>query len=248
MEKTVIRICADEVYGLTLKPGLLLIDVRDRLSYEKAHIESAMHADVRMLENLVMQIPKSTPILLYCYHGNASLVHGQMFADFGFEEVYSLNGGFDGWVHLQGKGRLQAWLEDRGFPDVNSALQDGTTPLMLACRLGEAAIVAELLISGARTDPRNSDGNQALWFACYSGNLDIIDLLIAAGINIDNGNDNGSTCLMYAASSGKDAVVEKLLEAGADASLMNLDDYTALDMAASIGCLNLLRQVGAMAS
>lgn len=244
MDRMVTRICADEVYGVARKPGLVLIDVRDRASYEKEHIESAIHADARGLEKLLMQIPKSTPILLYCYHGSASLVHGQMFADFGFTEVYSLNGGYEGWKRLHGKGRLQAWLEENDFPDVNSAFPDGTTPLMMAARLGEAAIAAELLVSGANVHARNSDGNQALWFACYSGNLDIIELLIAHGININNGNDNGSTCLMYAASSGKDAVVERLLEAGADISLMNLDDYTALDMASSIGCLNLLRNAG----
>lgn len=247
MERTVTRICVDEVYGLMKNPELLVIDVRDRSSYDKSHIESAVHADTRGVEKLVMQIPKTTPVLVYCYHGNASLVHGQMFVDFGFTEVYSLNGGYDGWMLLQGKGRLQTWLEDRGFPDVNSALADGTTPLMLAARLEETAIVAELLVSGANLNARNSDGNQALWFACYCGNLDIIDLLIAAGININNGNDNGSTCLMYASSAGKDAVVEKLLEAGADIGLMNFDDYTALDMAATMGCLTLLRNAGAPA-
>ena len=244
---TVMRICTDEVYGLLRKPELLLIDVRDKSSYEKGRIGSALHADTRALEKLVMTVPKSTPILLYCYHGKSSLVHGQMFVDFGFTEVYSLNGGYEGWMYLQKKGRLQAWLEEHDFPEVNSAFHDGTTPLMLASRLGETAIVAELLVSGANLNARNNDGNQALWFACFSGNLDIMDLLIAAGINIDNGNDNGSTCLMYASSSGKDAVVEKLLEAGADIGLMNLDDYTALDMAATIGCLNLLRNAGAPA-
>ena len=241
MERTVTRICADEAQSLLKRPEVLVIDVRDKPSYEKGHIGSAIHADARAIDKLVMQIPKETPILLYCYHGSASLVHGRMFADFGFGEVYSLNGGHEGWVHFNGKGRLQTWLEEHDFPDVNSAYHDGTTPLMLASRLGNTAIVAELLVAGANPHARNSDGNQSLWFACYSGNLDIIDLLIAHGINIDNGNDNGSTCLMYAASAGKDTVVEKLLDAGADISLMNLDDYTALDMASSIGCLNLLR-------
>lgn len=239
------RICADEVHELMQKEGLLLLDVRDRTSFEQGHIASALHTSVRDLEILLMQIPKSTPVLIYCYHGNASLIHGQMFTDFGFKEVYSLNGGYDGWMIVQkelGKSRLQSWLDEHGFADFDSSIEGGITALMHASRFGNAMITAELLMAGANSAPRNSDGNQALWFACYSDNLDIMDLLIASGIDINNVNDNGSTCLMYAASSGKHKVVEKLLEAGADISLANLDDFTALDMAASLECLNLLRQ------
>lgn len=245
MERTVERICADELVDLIKRPGVLLIDTRDRDSFEKGHISSAMHATTGELERLLFQIPKSAPVVIYCYHGNASLVHGQMFVDFGFEEVYSLNGGYEGWIHLNGgarNGRLFAWLADHGFSGVNSTLDGDNTPLMLSSRTGNSSIVAELLVAGARIDARNSDGNQALWFACFSGSLEIMDLLIASGVDIDNMNDNGATCLMYAASSGKDAVVAKLLEAGADISLKNFDDFTALDMASSLGCLQLLRQ------
>ena len=243
MEGTVQRICADEVADIMKKPGLLLLDTRDRASFEKGHIASAMHATAREIEKLLFQLSKSAPVLIYCYHGNASLVHGQMFADFGFPEVYSLNGGYEGWMHVKGSknGRLPNWLNEHGFSDINSTLKGNNTPLMLACRLGDAAIVAELLVAGAALEPRNSDGNQALWFACFSGSLGIMDLLFSAGIDIDNMNDNGATCLMYASSSGKDEVVAKLLEAGADVSLKSLDDFTALDMASSLGCLHLLK-------
>ncbi|MBY0577941.1 MAG: ankyrin repeat domain-containing protein [Burkholderiales bacterium] len=241
---TVQRLCADEVQGLMQKENLLLLDTRDRASFDKGHIPSAMHASTAEIENLLMRIPKGTPILIYCYHGNASLVHGQMFVDFGFMEVYSLNGGYEGWMLARkeaGKSRLQSWLDEQGFSGIDSLIDGGITPLMHAARHGDASITAELLMSGANAAPRNSDGNQALWFACYSGNLAIMDLLLSAGCAVDNMNDNGSTCLMYAASSGKDSVVEKLLEAGADIGLANLDDYTALDMASSLGALELLR-------
>ena len=242
MERTVTRICADEMEALLQKPDLLLIDVRDEASFLKGHIESATHADGARLEKFIMQLPKSTPILLYCYHGKASLIHGQTFSDFGFKEVYSLNGGYEGWKHLKG-GRtgLEKWLADHGFSSIDSTLPGHITPLMHASRLGDAPIAAELLLSGAAVDMRNSDGNHALWFACYSESLEILDLLIAAGTNLDNMNDNGSTCLMYASSSGKDMVVKKLLDGGADKDIANLDDFTALDMASSLGCLELLR-------
>lgn len=241
MERTVLRICVDQIQDFTTLPGGILIDLRSQADYAKGHIDGALHADGRILEKLIMQLPKDTPILFYCYHGKASLIQGKMFMDFGFIEIYSLNGGYHGWSSVYCKSRLQTWLEEQGYDHANSVFPNGMTPLMQAARLGNTRMVAELLLSGAQLDAKNSDGNLALWFACFSENLDIMDLLIEAGIEINHRNDNGSTCLMYAASSGKDSVVKKLLDAGASTDLMNLDDFTALDMASSLECLNLLR-------
>ena len=249
------RICADEVAELMQNPELQILDVRDRASFDKGHIVSARHVTGTELDRAILQTPKNTPVLIYCYRGIASLTHAQMFADFGFREVYSLNGGYAGWMLAQSaeqqtdlstprpSERLRAWLAEQGFPseDIHSTITGETTPLMRACRLADAAIVAELLVAGAQLDARNSDGNHALWFACFSGSLEIMDLLIATGIDINNQNDNGATCLMYAASSGKDEIVAKLLQAGVDSGLKTLDDFTALDMAASLASLRLLR-------
>ena len=251
------RICADEVAELMQNPELQVLDVRDRASFDKGHIGSARQVMGAELDRAILQISKNTPVLIYCNRGIASLTHAQMFADFGFQEVYSLNGGYEGWMLMQSAGqesdsstarpseRLRAWLAAQGFPseNIHSTIAGETTPLMRACRLADAAIVAELLVLGAQIDARNSDGNQALWFACFSGSLEIMDLLIAIGIDINNQNDNGATCLMYAASSGKDVIVAKLLQAGVDTGVKTLDDYTALDMAASLTSLRLLRNV-----
>ncbi len=251
------RICADEVADLMQNPELQILDMRDRASFDKGHIGSARQVMGAELDRAILQMPKTKPVLIYCNRGIASLTHAQMFADFGFREVYSLNGGYEGWMLMQSAGqhtglatarpseRLRAWLAEQGFPseNIHSTIAGETTPLMRACRLADAAIVAELLVSGAQLDARNSDGNQALWFACFSGSLEIMDLLIATGIDINNQNDNGATCLMYAASSGKDEIVAKLLQAGVDTGVKTLDDYTALDMAASLTSLKLLRNV-----
>jgi thiosulfate/3-mercaptopyruvate sulfurtransferase len=249
------RICADEVEELMRNPELQILDTRDRTSFDRGHIGSAQHVTGAELDRAILQTPMNKPVLLYCHRGSASLIHAQMFADFGFREVYNLNGGYAGWMLMQSPGqpiglaatgpseRLRAWLADQGFPDdIDSTLAGETTALMRACRLADAAIVAELLVLGARIDARNSDGNQALWFACFSDSPEIMDMLIAAGIDINNQNDNGATCLMYAASSGKDACVARLLQAGADTEMKTPDDFTALDMAASLVSLRLLRK------
>jgi hemoglobin len=82
---------------LLARGDVLLLDVRDARSYEAAHIESARHVSRETLDPLLLRAPKDKPVLIYCYHGNASQTYAQMFADFGFREAYSLDGGYEGW-------------------------------------------------------------------------------------------------------------------------------------------------------
>jgi len=243
------RIDATAARKLLIRSDIAVLDTRDATSFQNAHIGRARRFTDRDLFAILTKTPKNTAILIYCYHGRTSQTYAQTFADFGFREVYSLDGGYEGWrqaeTALSALGEaLRPWLTEQGFPPdgINSAADNGMTALMKACRLGQAAIAAALLEAGARLDARNADGNNALWFACVSGDLDAVALLIDAGIDIDNRNDNGATCLMYAASTGKAAIVEKLLAAGADRRPETLDGFTALDMAATIDCLHLLRR------
>lgn len=138
---------------------------------------------------------------------------------------------------------LTAWLVAQGFPpgDIEAVIDNRTTPLMQACRLGDGDMVDALLAAGARLDAINGDGNNALWLACFNGDLNIIDKLVSSGIALDHQNEGGATCLMYAASASKTEVVARLLEAGANFHLQNYDDFTALDMAANLECLQMLR-------
>ena len=231
---------------------VLVLDSRDPASFELAHIPNARRLSSENLDATLIGTPKATPVLLYCYHGNASQTYGQMFADFGFAEVYSLDGGFAAWQRAQKKiappvisPQLAQWLQAHGYPvdDVDAVLDNGITPLMRAGKLGETGAVFELLQAGADLDATNIDGNNSLWMACVGESIATMDLLIRAGIDLNHQNDNGATCLMYAASTSRHAVLQKLLDAGADPSLKTLDDFSALDMAASIECLRLLRRV-----
>ena len=40
------------------------------------------------------RLNKDAPVLVYCYHGNSSQEYAQMLADFRFNQVYSVDGGF----------------------------------------------------------------------------------------------------------------------------------------------------------
>ncbi len=246
------RIDAESASQLLAREKILVLDSRDQASFDLAHIASARRLSSANLDATLVGTPKATPVLLYCYHGNASQTYGQMFADFGFAEVYSLDGGFAAWQRAQRKTappvispQLAQWLQAHGYPadDLDAAAENGITPLMRASKAGDSGIVFELLQAGAELTAINIDGNNALWMACVGERLETMDLLIRAGIGLDHQNDTGATCLMYAASTGKHAVVEALLAAGANPHLKTLDGFSALDMAATVECLNLLRRV-----
>ena len=251
-KRTFRRIDVATAAQLFERDDILVLDSRDPANFELAHIPNARRLSGENLDITIVNTARTTPVLLYCYHGNASRVYGQTFADFGFNEVYSLDGGFAAWQRAQKKTaplvispQLADWLLSHGYPidDIDAPLDNGITPLMRASKLGETSAVFELLQAGAELDAVNIDGNNALWMACVGESIATMDLLIRADIDLDHQNDNGATCLMYAASTGKHAVTQKLLDAGADPLLKTLDDFSALDMAATIECLNLLRKV-----
>ncbi|MGJ5181960.1 ankyrin repeat domain-containing protein [Bradyrhizobium oligotrophicum] len=237
---------------------MLRFDVRDQASFNAAHIAGAQHLTQRNLPELIAGTTRRTAILIYCYHGHASQDYAQTLSDFGFTEVYSLDGGYEAWRQClparSGSAdispALAAWLAAQGFPadGVDATIANRTTPLMKAAHLGNVAVIRELLAAGAAIAARNADGNNALWLACVGHHLDAIDALVEAGVDIDNSNDNGATALMYASSSGKAEVVAHLLAKGADISTETLDGFSALDMAASLECLALLRHAAKAAA
>ncbi|MFH1815058.1 MAG: ankyrin repeat domain-containing protein [Pseudomonadota bacterium] len=241
--------------GLT---SLALFDTRDRASYERAHIAGAQHLTEAGFGDAMQAVGRSTPVLIYCYHGNASKTWAGMFADFRYAEVYSVDGGHDALAAALGRrasegagqppsaggsAALQAFVAEHGFDasDLDVSREHGLTPLMRAALSGRADLVDELLALGVAVDRRNGDGNNALWLACVSGQAGIVRALVAAGIHVDNRNDTGATALMYTASSGKHDMLALLLECGADPMIRTDDDYLAADLAATVECLRLLR-------
>jgi rhodanese-related sulfurtransferase len=238
-------------------PQLALFDVRDRQSFERASVSGATYLAEAVFPRLVRQTPRTTPVVIYCYHGNASQTWAGMFADFRYNEVYSVDGGYEALdAALAGAAAaagprlpetadaaLHGFIAEYGFDagDLDAPRAHGLTPLMRAALLGRPDLVEALLALGVNVNAKNGDGNNALWLACVSDSAAVIDRLIAAGIDKDNRNDMGATVLMYTASAGKHQMVAHLLAAGADPHLRNYDDAKAVDLCATLPCLRLLR-------
>jgi len=75
----------------------IFVDVRDPASYEAAHIPGALHLSDANVEGFVGSKDKTKPVVAYCYHGNTSQGAAAYLMDQGFQEVYSVIGGFEAW-------------------------------------------------------------------------------------------------------------------------------------------------------
>lgn len=249
-------ISVEEAEELILGSHTLILDMRDFRSYMAGHHPKALHLSDSNLRSLLKHTAKHVPILIYCYHGNSSQDMAQLFGDFGFEQVYSLDGGWEAWFQVITpptkplSNMLCGWLELHGFdPDnLDAKGENHHTALMVAALESNLEVCEELLEKGASIHPLNKDGNNVLWSACVAGNMNLIRLLARHGVDINNQNDNGATALMYAASHGKTGIVQLLMELGAKKDLVTLDDFSALDVCADRETLKLLRNWGAVPS
>lgn len=78
-------------------PDLTILDTRDEAAYHEAHLTHALHLARENLQTICEGLNKSTPVLVYCYHGNSSKAIAKLIASQGIEQVYSLEGGFESW-------------------------------------------------------------------------------------------------------------------------------------------------------
>lgn len=239
-----------ELEALRTEPELLIIDIRDPASYAKGRLEHAELVSDALLKQLIKSRQRQRPVLVYCYHGNSSRDICQFIADFGFERVYNLSGGWEAWEKNQQTTApaavtpstyLTGWLAGQGLSDIDDRTDNGMTPLMLAALQGERDLLEELLAIGADLNHVNEDDHHALWFACVHGDPAAVAYLIDRGADIDNVNVNGVTCAVYAASTGKLEVLKCLVDAGANLSKETSGGYTALDSASTLPVLKYLR-------
>ncbi len=86
------------------REDVLLLDLREKQEYDAAHFPGAVWADPEQLETKIETLLKSSEheirwIILYCDHGNISLLSARDLARHGYP-VMSLGGGFE-YCHLK---------------------------------------------------------------------------------------------------------------------------------------------------
>ncbi len=94
------RISATEAKTLIDESNAIVVDVRDERSFSTGHIPQARKLDNNNVQQFVSDTDFKTPVIVYCYHGNISQSGASFIAQQGFDQVYSLDGGFTGWKLL----------------------------------------------------------------------------------------------------------------------------------------------------
>ena len=97
MEQFVV-ISVEQAQQKLQQSGVALVDIRDPQSYAAGHAQGAFHLTNETLQNLMQNNEFDTPVMVMCYHGNSSRGAAQYLLHQGFEEVYSIDGGFEAWA------------------------------------------------------------------------------------------------------------------------------------------------------
>jgi ankyrin repeat protein len=103
------------------------------------------------------------------------------------------------------------------------------TPLVLAAKNGNAAVMDPLIKAGADVNAKTSNGTTPLMLAAASGDVAAVSRLIEAGADVNaKEGTRAETAAMFAAASNRAAVIQVLASHGADlnatTSIVNLND------------------------
>jgi ankyrin repeat protein len=121
------------------------------------------------------------------------------------------------WAAQRGDVELAKTLLYAGANMKATTRVGGYTPLLIASKIGDAAMVETLTASGADANTATVNGTTALMFAAQAGNAEAVKALIAHGANVNAAEKvKGETALTFAAAYGRADVIRVLTAKGAD--------------------------------
>ena len=93
------KVSKSEFVELMKKTGAQLIDVRTPREFSNGFIEGAKNIDYNgdTFEKQMKKLDKTKPVLVYCAAGGRSENAAELLQEWGFKEVYDLEGGYNGW-------------------------------------------------------------------------------------------------------------------------------------------------------
>ena len=74
-----------------------VVDIRDPRSYSAGHIPTALSISDNNVQEFIDSADKEKPLVVCCYHGISSQGAAEYFSENGFNEVYSMTGGYSAW-------------------------------------------------------------------------------------------------------------------------------------------------------
>ena len=90
-------ISVDGAIELMAREGAVLLDIRDAASFMAGNVKSSINVSNENIELVLSRLDKKAPLLISCYHGNSSKGAADYVNGLGFENTYSVDGGFESW-------------------------------------------------------------------------------------------------------------------------------------------------------
>jgi rhodanese-related sulfurtransferase len=93
------KVSKAEFSELIKKSGAQLVDVRTPREFSNGFIQGAKNIDYNgdSFEKQIKKLDKNKPVLVYCAAGGRSENAAELLNEWGFKEVYDLEGGYNGW-------------------------------------------------------------------------------------------------------------------------------------------------------
>ena len=83
-----------EAQELLNDPDTLIVDIRDKVSFEAGNIPNSINVSEETIVDFLGSTDRQAPLLIYCYHGINSKDAAEYFVKNGFQSVFSLDGGY----------------------------------------------------------------------------------------------------------------------------------------------------------
>lgn len=101
MEETFNEITPQQAWEMMQNEGAVLLDIRDMVRFSHSRPQGAFHLTNHSYGKFLDEYDYDEPVIVSCYHGVSSRNTAQYLVEQGFERVYSVKGGFEGWVRAE---------------------------------------------------------------------------------------------------------------------------------------------------
>jgi thiosulfate sulfurtransferase len=92
------HISVAQTKALMQRDDVVIADIRDPNAFAAGHMPSAIHLSNANIGQFMVEKDYEQPIVVVCYHGVSSQGAANYLIEQGFEDVYSMDGGFTQWA------------------------------------------------------------------------------------------------------------------------------------------------------
>ncbi|MDU8923409.1 thiosulfate sulfurtransferase GlpE [Pasteurellaceae bacterium LIM206] len=92
-----VEITAEQAWRMVQQDNAVILDVRDLPRFTYSHAKGAFHLTNQSYGRFQDSYDYDHPVIVSCYHGVSSRNVAAFLIEQGYENVYSIKGGFEAW-------------------------------------------------------------------------------------------------------------------------------------------------------